>query len=68
MKQPDHGSQTTSNFLSVNDCPDVLLCGYSTWSANNEEFPPHIPMSLMVSPGSKGGSSISANLFVSLRT
>lgn len=37
-------------------------------SANNKEFPLHVPMSLMVSPGSKGGSSISANLFASLRT
>lgn len=37
-------------------------------SANNKEFPLHVPMSLMVSPGSKGGSSISANLLASLRT
>lgn len=37
-------------------------------SANNKEFPVHIPISLMVSPGSKGGSSISANLLASLRT
>lgn len=69
MKQPDHGSQNISNLLLlVNDRQDVLLYGYFIWSANNKEFPFHIPMSLMVSPGSKGGSSISANLLVSLRT
>lgn len=64
-----NGSQNISKLLLlVNNHQDILLYGYFIRSAKNKEFSFHIPMSLMVSPGSKGGSSISANLLVSLRT
>lgn len=69
MKQPDHESQNISNLLLlVNDQQGILLCDLLFGQANNRKFTLHLPMSLMVSPGSKGGSSISANLLVSLRT